>query len=73
MHYVDKSNRSGGVGIGRDGGVAIPSDLTDYRQIDPRENSLGLHYTDLADLSLRKSATYTTKNPKIDPQSAKSG
>ena len=44
-----------------------------YRQIVPRENSLGLHYAAFADLSLAKSATYTQKNLKTDPESAKSG
>jgi hypothetical protein len=38
-----------------------------YRQIVPRENSLGLHHSGLADLTLGKSATYTPKNPKTDP------
>jgi hypothetical protein len=45
----------------------------DYRQILPRENSLGLHHSGSADLTLGKSATYTPKNLKTDLQSAKSG
>jgi len=44
-----------------------------YRQIHPRENSLGLHHRGLADLTLGKSATYTPKNLKTRPESAKSG
>jgi len=44
-----------------------------YRQIVPRENSVGLHHSDLADLSLTKSGTYAAKNLKTDPESAKSG
>jgi hypothetical protein len=38
-----------------------------YRQIVPRENSLGLHYSGLADLTLGKSATYMPKISKPTP------
>jgi hypothetical protein len=44
-----------------------------YRQIVPGENSLGLHYASLANVSLTKSANYTAKHLKTDRESAKSG
>ena len=48
-------------------------DADNYRQIDPIENGLGLHYSPLADLGPGKSNTCVRKNLKTALESAKSG